>query len=188
VLRGLTGVEPLEIAWMYADARDGAFGLASPDAAKVEVGDLVAHFGTLAVGDRYFSGMTPIRDLFPEGCDVAFGNDHGAIFDRFVENLPHVRTLISDAAYDVLMLSELAPRLLAADARLGDVRIIDGDSPRRRRIQFRFAQPPAPGEPLPEGRRDIAFPRYEAGHAVSIGAPAELAADVENFLAPPAAK
>ncbi len=182
ILGQALAVELGTIEWMYAAARADAYprwpltgSEASDQAALAEL------FGPLPKDDPYYLSYF-IRDALPN----AFYEAHPGYARLFVRTLPYVRTFVTHAAKDTVVYSLDLPAQLAWHAELVASAVHDeapvGDEPRPGRIVVEYQ--PATG--LSSLTHEIRFPRYAAsGHMVTVGAAAELLADVEAWYASP---
>lgn len=127
---------------------------------------LRAELGALGADDAYW---------LPAGLPCQGNLGDRASLRAFEEILPHTATFITNARHDAAVYTEALPVFFAE--RSGHEVEIDMSLP---------AGAARPGVVrLTGGGADIAlrFPTYESGHAVSVGAPRELAEDVEAWLA-----
>ncbi|WP_437734486.1 S10 family serine carboxypeptidase-like protein [Sorangium sp. So ce1335] len=158
-IAGLTPPERWPSSRYFWSGNEAATAAASERALRAELGGLGAD-------DAYWLAMG-----LP--CQGYLG-DHGSL-RAFGEILPHTATFITNARHDAAVYTEALP-VFFAERSIYDV-AIDMSLP---------AGAARPGVVrLTSDGADIAlrFPTYESGHAVSVGAPRELAADVEAWLA-----
>ncbi len=155
----------------------------------MEYGDLPDTFGTLQAWDRYYISLQyPVNTAYYVNDLILFGVDpFSPIYgELFLENLLHTRTFITNAAYDLVIYApSLAPALErhanlvasvewtqaanAGETRGGWLKINYADK------AFGLSETPAPAE--------VRFPLYaKSCHAVEITEPAELLADVTEWL------
>jgi hypothetical protein len=159
---------------------------------RAEPGDMTAVFGALQPWDRYFIGsnrnsnwafhtfnVAMLRGYEAHPTDLRYGR-------MFLENLVHVETFVTDAAYDLVVYARaFAPSL----ARYGDIvaSAVESRAPaagesRPGRIVVSYRPGAFPGLPA-AGTRTIRFPPYEKScHAVSLTQPAELFDDAAEWL------
>jgi hypothetical protein len=119
---------------------------------------LVETLGALSASDAYFAFQGAYFEIDP----LALG-------DRFVKNLVHVKTLITNASYDCNIVSSQIPTALARAPGIAAVEVVDET------IQVTYTS---------SAIRTIVFPSYAAGHMVSAYQPAQFADDVARLLAP----
>ncbi|WP_437968063.1 hypothetical protein WMF04_01625 [Sorangium sp. So ce260] len=168
-LETLLGVDLTEVAGLAPPGREPSFryfGEYDPAEIAASESSLRAELGALEDTDAYW-----LADGRPCG---RFRGDVRTL-GAFVNTLRRTATFITNARYDAVVYSEALPvyfgerstftadvdmSLPAGAARPGVVRLTNGAT----ELSFRF-------------------PTYESGHAVSIGAPRELAEDVEAWLA-----
>jgi hypothetical protein len=123
------------------------------------VRDLEQHLrtslGDIDVDDAYFLP-------FSMPCDWV---DVGEMpFNAFLDVLPRTRTFITDARWDQIVYTEVFPQFLGLEL---DRSLPEGAA--------------RPGVMQGDGIQ-IRFPTYEAGHAVTMGAPGELREDIAAWL------
>ncbi|WP_437813896.1 S10 family serine carboxypeptidase-like protein [Sorangium sp. So ce1078] len=168
-LETLLGVDLTEVAGLAPPGREPSFRYFDRyDPAEIAASEssLRAELGALGDTDAYW---------LPAGLPCGAFRGDVRTLGAFVNTLRRTATLITNARYDTVVYSEALPvyfgerstfsvdvdmALPAGAARPGVVRLTNGAA----ELSFRF-------------------PTYESGHAVSIGAPRELAEDVEAWLA-----
>lgn len=179
VLGKCLGVDPTRIEGLSAASRKGAFRVVH--AANASPSPLDAALGALPSWDRYF--LVEVFDLMnlpfrgPEAVALSVDIPDARWGDLFLDNLRHTRTLITAASRDMVIYSPaIAPALGLHTKRVASVMEESeepANSPRPGRIRVDYAD----GE-----TRYIRFPRYDAGHVVTLDAPQEFAEDVEAFF------
>lgn len=182
VLEALLGVPLDAIPELLPDARASeAWRIVDPldypsDAA---LGDLADQLGPLAPWDRYFlvfeyGALGQYRGLAAQQLDLAPDDPHYG--ELLLHNLAHVDTLITSASRDLVVYTPaLADTLASYGAIVEQVEVV-GET---WTIHYRadaFADLPG------LAARSVSVPSYDASHAVSMDAPAELFADVEAWL------
>jgi hypothetical protein len=157
MLQTLWGIDPHSVQQLLPPARTQAVrdGAGSPVPPQ---GDLVSSLGELLPGDYYFSEA-----------GGSFVIDRNTLGSHFVDNLKDVRTFITHATNDCILDTSQIPIALATLPGIADV-TVDASS-----IQVTYADPAI-------GVRTISFPSYAAGHMVSADQPAQLSADIGQFL------
>jgi hypothetical protein len=174
----LLGVDPLGIAGLAAGSRlEGwrAIDL-DPYPADATIGDWPALVGDLQAWDRYFMpfnaealarfrGYTA-RQLEVDPADPHFG-------ELFLRNLIRVDTLITDARYDLVVPTAALPEALRSYPAWVSAVIVDPDA-----SEWTIEYAAERGSIA----RIVTVPDYEAGHAVSLDAPALLRDDVAGWL------
>lgn len=170
VMETALGVAPLAIEGLPAEERGGAFRLrdASPQAEALAV-----ELGALAPADRYH--RIELFDLlgapFVSAEAQALGIDRrdrrwGALF---LENLRSVRTFVSEAPNDVVILSAALPGALA---RYDELVQSAGAAPDGLEVRY------ADGE-----TRIVSLRAYPAsGHSITLHEPEQLAQDIDDWL------
>ncbi|WP_165703669.1 S10 family peptidase [Enhygromyxa salina] len=178
--QALLGVEITNIAGIAARDRPQGwrFVSADPYPADADLGNWPDHGGALQAWDRYFLSFNAealgqfrsyeARLLNVDPADGHFG-------ELFVSNLVFVDTLITDAAYDVVIYTPAIPAALESYTGLVAGVIVDPDA-REWTIEY---QDGVLGDP---GARVVSVPSYAASHAVSYDAPGKLHADVSAWL------
>lgn len=177
LLGTMLGVDPTSIAWMHAEARQGAYGRE----ASADEGEMIAVFGQLDPGDAYYMPMNPAvqtslgpsRDYLAE--DMA---------DVFLRVAATVDTFMTDARLDmVVATTALAPVL---EARTHAVRWAMHDEDPREGVErpgwLRIDYVPgwAPGG---VSTRELRTPRYDAaGHVVTLDEPESLLLDLVEWF------
>lgn len=162
------GVEAAAIAGLSAADRGDAaraFGTFDPAAVAASEGELRERLGALDADDAYWLPQS-------NPCGGYLGDI--STLTQFVEQLPRTRTFITDARYDAVVYSDVIPTFLATAPSLKVA--VDRSAPAgaARPGQFTVSGP--------GGDATVRFPQYEAGHEVTIGAPAAFAEDVEAWL------
>jgi hypothetical protein len=167
MLELLLGIELDRISGLSSFERSGAFRMLnsgeanySPDELDFLEAELRAQLGDLAVIDAYFlPSMTP--------CGIFASNE--ATLAAFKDVAARSHTFITNARWDLIVYTEALPWVL--DAEL-DLSLPEGAA--------------RPGV-LWLGDKPIRFPTYEAGHAVTMTAAAQLGEDLRAWLASEAA-
>jgi hypothetical protein len=192
--RELLGVDYETIRGLSGPSRAGAFRLprasVDPLGAPVDATDLVLdaaiaeRLGPLGPNDRYFVPSLdvepdPLMPLPPTACAwLGFGSNLEASFMR---NLAFVRTFITNAMQDAVIIPRAIVRAIAEERLASDV-AIDPSGGVARPGWIRMVLPPigssrASGKPIA-----IRFPTYEkSGHAVAVTEGIELANDVNEW-------
>lgn len=159
---------------------------------RQEPGDMASVFGPLQPWDRYFLSTNYHANWAYHVFNVArvrgyevhyYDNRFGRMF---LQNVAHVDTFITNAAYDLVVYTPVLPQSLALhDDILESVqhvkRSIDGEErPGKIILNFR----PSAFPDLSEiGTRIIRFPFYkDSCHAVSLTQPQDFFADVSQWL------
>ena len=180
--RALLGVGLDSIAEMAPAARASAYhpdapGSAPPTEAAANQ-SLDGLLGSLSPPDQYFveQGSPCSTPWVPSVPSAAI----------FVANLRHVRTFITHARYDGVVLTAAIPAALQTEG----LTVTLDTSPRpgvARPGWFRVALPALEGDTTaPAKTVEVRFPDYDdSGHPVASGQPADLAADVQAFLQSP---
>jgi hypothetical protein len=176
----LLGVEASAILGLVASERVGAWRGVNVDnfPSDALLGDWPEVGGELESWDRYFATFNiealsqfrsyTARTLELDPLDAHYG-------ELFLSNLVWVETLVTEAAYDLVIHTPAIPAALASyDSILTGV-IVDPDA-QEWTLEYRedvFGGP---------GARVVSVPRYEASHAVSLDEPAKLREDVALWL------
>ena len=129
----------------------------------------------LGLWERPFATIATVRP------DPSWGGFEGAgdtgavdaLGELFVDTARYTDAFISDAKYDAIVTSNVAPEVLGALVGSEDVDVLRADDPRARTIRVHG---------LGDEPRDIAFPLYDAGHMITFSDAENLAADVERFV------
>jgi hypothetical protein len=148
-------------------------------------------YGDLAPWDAYLVGTNPGAYasfyLSPElilGFDETNPEKSQAQGSMFLNNIVHTRTLLTDAAWDLIIYPEAIPRSLARYkdiVRSVEVSKEDPAVPGSGFVRIAYV-PGALGAATPD-RVDVAFPHYaDAGHAVAEGQPEKFRDDVGRWL------
>ncbi|MCA9704592.1 MAG: hypothetical protein KDK70_01945 [Myxococcales bacterium] len=171
------GVDPRTVAWMYADARVGAYG-------REQVADesaMVSTFGALGPSDAYYIDLNYAVTVPLPGSRDYWADEMADLFLRVVAS---VQTLTTDARLDTVvpvqpLASVLAARVRAVSSAVHDEAPRPGvDRPGWFQVEY------VPGW-APDGvtMREIRAPRYdEAGHTVTLDEPELLLADILAWL------
>jgi hypothetical protein len=151
---------------------------------REESADLAAVLGPLTPEDRYFKsfsgvGQAPSRQAYYDGdlppdvttLEPPVDDD---LLDGFLDNLAYTEAFVTDAQYDAILGSYQAPALIAASPRVEEVTVLEPTNRRTRAIRVTG---------LAEHAKVIPFPAYEAGHMIPLTDAANLASDVERWLA-----
>jgi hypothetical protein len=137
---------------------------------------LASWLGKLGPNDTYYALTGRQCSGEPE-----FWNDDtlGAVF---VENLRHVRTFITHARWDMVIYAPAIPAALQEEGF--SVQTDSAARPNVDRPGWFTVDLPATTDPdEPATKIEVRFPLYEtSGHMVAASQPAELAADVEEWL------
>jgi hypothetical protein len=180
--QALLGVDASEIAGLAARERIGGWRFVSGDAylPDAEIGDWPEYGGALQSWDRYFlsfnaEALGQFRNATARVLDVDPADAHFG--ELFLSNLVYVDTLITHAAYDVVIYTPAIPAALESYAELVAAVIVDPDA-QEWTVEYHEG---VLGDP---GARVISVPRYEASHAVSYDAPEQLRDDVALWLGP----
>lgn len=196
ILEALVGVAPAAIDGLSPRQRTlgelRPYRLADPNDAPSdgELGELGGLLGPLSAWDRYYMVFSREANItFRSGVLVGLDVDpddphHGRTFLR---NLLHVDTLITRAADDVAIYAPSLPATFAGYTSIVSDASLVGDAPagaaRPGEIVVRYVDAAFPGVVHGETRR-IRAPGYAgASHAVTLDAPAEIFADVRDWLA-----
>lgn len=184
---GLNVVVPASVRALFIDpaVREAQRTLAEP-------GDMTAIFGTLQPWDRYFVGsngnanwafhvfnVAMTRGFEAHPSDLRYGR-------MFLKNIVHVETLVTDAAYDLVVYAKaFAPSLALYTDILSSALVsqdaANGES-RPGRIILTYRPDAFPGFSA-VGTRTIRFPYYNRScHAVSLTQPVEFFQDVAAWL------
>lgn len=178
VLDTVLGVDPRTIAWMHADAREGAYGREL----VADESEMVSVFGDLGPGDSYYVDLNfAVNSPLPGSRD--FWADPMA--DLFLRVVATADTLTTDARLDtVVPVQTLAPVLSARDGAVTSVVHDQAPRPGVDRAGW-FQVEYVPGW-APDGvtMREIRAPRYdEAGHTVTLDDPVLLLEDIHAWFA-----
>lgn len=174
VLAEALGVDPSTIAWMHADARAGAYGRGG-GASQPE---MAAMFGELGDEDAYYVGFNgEVSGQLPGSRDWL----DPSIGEVFLRNLAQVDTFITDAPYDLAVVSaNLADALQSATDMAAAV--THDSAPRSGVARPGWLQIDFVPGAVAVDHAEIRFPRYPtAGHMVTLREPAELLADVRAW-------
>jgi hypothetical protein len=186
-LRQALGIDPTTIAWMYASARTRAYGRGTGTIASAP--EMTATFGTLGSDDNY---LVMINSAIGRGYDSGsrWWTDPN-IGTSFLDDVIYVNTFITNARFDMVVWSPAIPESLNLYTSLVSSSVHDTAArtgfTRAGWIKVNYLSSviSAPTD------REIRFPLYQAGHTVTMRAPAELLADVTqwhaNTLASPVA-
>ena len=180
VLETVLGVDPLAVPGLPAASRQGGFRTAAPAQTSEP---LAAALGSIPPWDRYFAveQFELLGAPFVSAEAGALGIDRrdprwGL---RFLDDLRVVRAFVTGALDDaVIFAPALAPALARYDAEVAEAsweRAAAGGEARPGRLRVRFRDGTV---------REARMPAYEgAGHSVTLTHAAELADDVEAWLA-----
>ena len=180
ILRQALGVDPTSIAWLHASARTRAYGRGT--GTIVDTPEMTATFGTLGPGDNYFVTLNTA---------VALGYSPTSrwwldptIGVSFLNDVLSVNTFITNARLDMVVWAPAIPPALAQYTSLVSSSIQDtaprSGIPRAGWIELNYL-PSVTAAPF---TREVRFPYYaQAGHTVSMRAPADLLADVMQWYA-----
>lgn len=176
----LLGVDARSIVGLAASERAGAWRAANlggfpPDA---ELGDWPEVAGSLEPWDRYFAifnieALSRFHSVTARNLDVDPADPHFG--ELLLSNLVWVDTLVTEAAYDLVIYTPAIPIALESYDQIVDGVIVDTDA-QQWTIEYRDDVFGAPGA------RVVTVPRYEASHAVTLDAPEALRSDVETWL------
>jgi hypothetical protein len=159
---------------------------------RQEPGDMTSVFGALQPWDRYFLSTNyhanwayhVFNVARVRGYDVHYYDNR---FGRmFLQNVTHVNTFITNAAYDLVVYTAVLPQSLAMHTDILESvqhikRPINGEErPGKIILNYR----PSAFPDLPEvGTRSIRFPFYKNScHAVSLTQPEDFFTDVSDWL------
>jgi hypothetical protein len=176
----LLGADLTAIPLLLPAARAGAFhadrtGVTVTAAETAANHALTTLLGALASSDKYY---VPLGSSCTTNWQASNGGN-----SAFLANLRSVRTFITHARYDGAILAAAIPAALQA----GGVPTTVDTAPRANvarpgwmEVTF-AAQEAGPAQTI-----EVRFPPYdEAGHSVAMAQPADLAADVQSWLANP---
>jgi hypothetical protein len=169
----LLGVPLASIPDLLPGARDGAFRNApptpSPDLDRANAA-LTSALGALGPNDAYL--VQP-----GDQCITPPDLPHSTVSDTFVRNLRPVRTFITNARSDLIIYTPAIPAVFAHGGWGGAIDTSPRDGVARPGC---FTVTPPDGD----GPIEVRFPPYVAsGHMVAVTQPADLADDVEAWLA-----
>lgn len=177
LLDTVLGVDPTTIAWMYADARQGAYG-------RELVGDeteLTSIFGALGPDDAYYVDLNyAVNAQLPGSRD--FWADEMA--DLFLRVVATADTLTTDARLDMVVPVQTLAPVLSARAR-AVTSVVHDEVPRPGVDRTGWFQVEYVPGWAPDGvtMREIRAPRYdEAGHTVTLDEPAFLLEDITAWF------
>lgn len=168
-LETLLGVDLSSITGLAPPARGPSFrSFSRADPAEVAASetDLRAELGELDAADAYWLPFAP--PCTGDGVEIRMF----AVFDGIIGR---TATFITNARYDAVVYTEALPAILEEHLTF-DVEL-DTSLPEG------AARPGVLHLRNGAGGVSLRFPTYEAGHEVSVGAPRELAEDVEAWLA-----
>ncbi|NVB40684.1 hypothetical protein G6O69_22790 [Pseudenhygromyxa sp. WMMC2535] len=181
--QAMFGVTAEEIVGLDAGARAQAWRAISAAAfpADADIGSWPASLGELESWDRYFvpfhhEVLSRFNGAAAKNMGVNPDDEHFG--ELFLSNLRWVDTMITVTDYDLVVHTPAMPLALAAYVEL--VSSVDVDELQSRWI-VEYAAAAFPDDP-PVGSREVAAPRFEASHAVSLDAPAQLRDAVEAWL------
>jgi hypothetical protein len=177
----LFGTRPELVPGLRASERLDAFRLVTQSGGTPDSAALVEELGAISVWDRYFQFSAQAPN---DGFRRAFGSPaYGALFLRATR---HVNTMITNARWDTVVMSEsIVPALndlvpLFSQPWFVQAEYVESgqDPPTRARLHFL-----AHDEIGPAAVRELYMPRYDqGGHFVSVTEPGKLFADVAAFL------
>lgn len=182
VVEALLGVPLDDIPALLPEARaSSAWRLVDPLAypSDAALGDLPDELGPLAPWDRYFlvfevGALAQFRGLAAQQLDVAPDDAHFG--ELLLHDLAWVDTLITSATRDLAVYTPALPDALTSYATIVEQVEVVGET-------WTIHYAPGAFADLPElDARTIHVPSYDASHAVSMDAPAELLADVAAWL------
>jgi hypothetical protein len=160
--------------------------------ALVEPGDVASVFGRLQPWDRYFLGLNQEAGWAFHFYNVARVRGYEVHYRlprfgrMFLGNVVHVRTFVTNAAFDLAVYAEAIPPALARHTEMLTGVRHERDRPAGAARPGRIVLEYRPGGPanLPAiVTRTIRFPFYaSSGHAVSLTQPDELLHDVTVWL------
>lgn len=188
VLSEATGTDVTRVSELYASTRrDVAVRVPDPrfTGDQAPGADWVATFGALRPWDRAMvSWNPPVYVAFVANQAVEQGhpvdiasNDVG---HRFLRNVRHVRTFLTDAALDLVVYSPGLRAAIAMHRELLSGLRLDRHSPSTARRPGRLVLTYRDGS-----TRTVRYPRYaSSGHAVALGQPGALMRDVAGWLGP----
>ncbi|MEM9460565.1 MAG: hypothetical protein AAGF11_40730 [Myxococcota bacterium] len=178
ILDTVLGADPRTIAWMHADARQGAYGRE----VVADESEMVSIFGPLGPGDAFYVDLNFAVNSPLPGSRNFWANDMADIFLRVVAGAD---VLATDARLDtVVPVQTLAPvlsdRVMAVTSVVHDLAPRPGvDRPGWFQVEY------VPGW-APDGvtMAEIRAPLYEeAGHTVPLDDPEFLLEDITAWLA-----
>lgn len=160
--------------------------------AASDSGDLESVFGTLQPWDQYFTTNNYAANEAFHFWNVALRRGYDVHYreprygELMLENVAHVHTFITNAAYDVAVYSPAIPpalkwhRFIASDVIHEEA--LPADEERPGQIVVRYVPGSVPD--IPDLKyRTIRFPFYdESCHAVSLTQPEEFLEDVKRWL------
>ncbi len=173
-------VDITTVAWLYADARKGAYPRSEAQFlgnGPVDLSKLTAVFGAPEEGDAIYAFQNP---------DTRLGMDIFENFDRtdlVLRSLHDVPTFITAGDLDLYFGPVSLPPALALHTEELASATVDTSSPAGVERPGELVLTYQSGLPYGGGTRAIRFPPYYAGHSVSHRAPAELSHDVAAWLA-----
>lgn len=167
------GVDPRSIAWMHAEHRKGAYGrrVSPSEGARVDLSQMQAQFGELGPEDSYYIATNHAVFRGYPGARSAQDTNIGR---AFLWSAYHTEVLLTHAAFDRRI---WAPAFAQTFARYSDyvdaARMLDGAV----EIDYRDSE-------LGSNKRvHLAYASYpDAGHIVSLRAPAQLRSDVRRWF------
>ncbi|WP_181233304.1 S10 family serine carboxypeptidase-like protein [Enhygromyxa salina] len=176
----LLGVELSQIMGITADQRAPGwrFVHAGSYPADAELGNWPDHGGALNSWDRYFlsfnaEALGQFRSVDARALDLDPADPHFG--ELFLSNLVFVDTLITEAAYDVVIYTPAIPAALESYSALVASVIVDPDA-REWTVEYQDGVLANPGA------RVVSVPVYAASHAVTYDEPGKLRDDVELWL------
>lgn len=189
-LAALLQVEPEGVLGIEAAARPQAFRVRNPADYLTDeaAGDLPEHLGPLQAWDRYYLPFSvEVLDGF-RGPAAAVAGIHSSdphYAALFLHDLAYARVFITDAGRDLAIWGpSIGPSLKTFPALVAGAEPVadqPADVARPGELRVTFKPGAFPGEP-DVGARTIRMPRYDASHAVTYDRPAELRADVIEWL------
>lgn len=177
VLSEVTGVDVSTIAWMHGQERAGATPVTADQYASDET-DMRSVFGELPVGQQYYIGLASSAGQH-EG-SVGMVGDPRAFMDTFLDSAARADIFMTDAKYDLVVQSPQLVPALQASTRVASVTLAESDAWQRELRIHLFGDEPEAGD-----TRSFPFVTYDAGHMVTLSAPAQLAEDLRRWLAAP---
>ena len=171
------------VAWMYADARQGAYARKEfAGAAPVDAPAMVTTFGELEPGDVYYVfNSDDIHSSWDFGLPGFPDNEeHGRVSLRSMHDVP---TMVTNGTYDLVFNAQFIPESMALYTDVLTSSVWNPTAPATAARPGQWELTYATGLPYGGGQLVVPMPAYAAGHSVSHHAPGELREDVQAFLA-----
>ncbi len=138
--------------------------------------DSLSHvLGKLNFYDTYIVGTNKFVYLAYRNLDDKINQDKGTIYgELFLENLPFVKTFLTNAKQDYIIYSPAIPASLKLYKSVHDVKVVEGNNSTAGAMTITYNV----GKTV-----TIHYPSYEqAGHSVSTMEPAKFMSDVEKWM------